>query len=147
MTVTLTLELARQMVAAALGAAHEQGALVTAAVVDAGGHLVALERLDGAEIAGPTLATDKAFSAVSHRISTLELGRLAVPGAPLFGVQMANGGRWTIIGGGVPLWSGGRVVAGVGVSGGTVEQDVAAAQVGALVWAAAGGDLDDEPQP
>lgn len=147
MTVTVTLELARQMLAAAVASAREQGALVTAAVVDAGGHLVALERLDGAEIAGPTLATDKAYSAVSHRISTLELGRLAVPGAPLFGVQMAHGGRWTIIGGGLPLWSGGRTVGGIGVSGGTVEQDVAAAESGRLVWLAAGGTGDDRQQP
>ena len=66
-TVVVDLGLAQRMSAAARGEAAALGALVSAAVVDAGGHLVAFERMDGAEIAGPVLARDKAYTAVAHR--------------------------------------------------------------------------------
>ena len=129
------LELARSMVGAALAAAAGQGALVSAAVVDAGGHLVAFERMDGAEIAGPVLAPDKAFTAVAHRIGTHELAPMVAPGGPLAGMSAAGGGRYVCFAGGLPLWSGGRVVGGVGVSGGSAEEDLAAATAAAEVFA------------
>ena len=78
----ITLALAGRMTAAAIARAAELGALVSAAVVDAGGHLVHFQRMDGAEIAGPTLAVDKAFTAVAHRIATAELAALARAGRP-----------------------------------------------------------------
>ena len=127
---------AREMVAAALAAAVGQGALVSAAVVDAGGNLVAFERMDGAEIAGPVLAPDKAYTAVAHRIGTHELATLVAPGGPLAGMNAAGGGRYVCFAGGLPLWADGRAVAGIGVSGGTAEQDLAAATAGAAVFAA-----------
>jgi uncharacterized protein GlcG (DUF336 family) len=128
------LTLARELVAAALATASAAGALVSAAVVDAGGHLVAFERMDGAEIAGPVLAPDKAFTAVAHRIGTHELTALVAPGGPLAGMQSAGGGRYVCFAGGLPLWSADRVVGGVGVSGGTAEQDLAAAAAAAAVF-------------
>lgn len=128
------LELARQMVAAALSAARLQDALVSAAVVDGGGHLVCFERMDDAEIAGPVLAVDKAYTAVAHRARTHELAALVIPGGPLAGMASADHGRFVCFAGGLPLWSGGRVVAGVGVSGGTAEQDLACARAGAQVF-------------
>jgi uncharacterized protein GlcG (DUF336 family) len=139
------LQLARTMVAAALAAAVDQQALVSAAVVDAGGHLVAFERMDGAEIAGPVLAPDKAFTSVAHRIGTHELTPLVAPGGPLAGMSSAGGGRYVCFAGGLPLWSGGRVVGGVGVSGGTAEQDLTAAQAAAAVFTAHEQRLAHEP--
>ncbi|MGZ4709925.1 MAG: GlcG/HbpS family heme-binding protein, partial [Acidimicrobiales bacterium] len=76
------LALARRMVAAARESAASAGALVSVAVVDAGGHLVCFERMDGAEIAGPVLAPDKAYTAVAHRAATHELAPLVEPGGP-----------------------------------------------------------------
>jgi uncharacterized protein GlcG (DUF336 family) len=134
----IDLELAGQMTAAALARAREVDALVSAAVVDAGGHLVHFQRMDGAEIAGPTLAVDKAFTAVAHRIDTAALGPLAAPGGELAGLAANGGGRYVVFGGGVPLWSGERVVGGIGVSGGTVEQDIACAKGALDVWEARG---------
>jgi uncharacterized protein GlcG (DUF336 family) len=64
------LGLARSMVAAAVQAATTQDAFVSVAVADGGGHLVCFERMDGAEIAGPVLAPDKAYTAVAHRART-----------------------------------------------------------------------------
>jgi uncharacterized protein GlcG (DUF336 family) len=130
----LDLDLARAMCRTALDRAHHEGALVSVAVVDSGGHLVAFERMDGAEIAGPTLATDKAYTAVAHRIATHELTVLAAPGGPLQGLQANGGGRYVTFAGGLPLWRSGRVVAAVGVSGGTAEQDLAIATAAAALW-------------
>jgi len=122
------LDLARRMVAAAIQTATQQQALVSAAVVDAGGHLICFERMDGAEIAGPVLAVDKAYTAVAQRSGTHELASMVASGGSLAGMNSADHGRYICFGGGLPLWSEGRVVAGIGVSGGTVEQDLAAAE-------------------
>jgi uncharacterized protein GlcG (DUF336 family) len=129
--------LAEEMAGAALAKAAELGALVSVAVVDAGGHLVHFQRMDGAEIAGPTLATDKAFTAVAHRIATAELGPLTVDGGPLQGMQANGGGRYVVFAGGLPCWEGSggaaRVVGAIGVSGGSAEEDAAIAEAGLAV--------------
>jgi len=131
------LELARQMVAAALRQAATQEALVSVAIVDDGGHLICFERMDGAEIAGPVLALDKSYTAVAHRAGTHELGPQVSPGGPLVGMHSADHGRFICFAGGLPLWSEGRVVGGVGVSGGTAEQDLACAEVAAKIFRSA----------
>lgn len=128
MASTVSLSVALDLVAAAHAEAGRRGALVSVAVVDAGGHLVAFGRMDGAEIAGPTLATDKAFTAVANSIATDELAVLAAPGGELFGLQANGGGRYVIFGGGIPLRSDGAIVGAVGVSGSTSENDVACAR-------------------
>ena len=131
------LDLAVRMCAAARARAAEIDALVSVAVVDAGGHLVAFTRMDGAEIAGPVLARDKAYTATAHRCPTDELTPLVAPGGDLAGLYAADGGRYIAFGGGLPLWSGGRVVGGVGVSGGSAAQDVDAARSALAVFTAA----------
>ena len=78
-TVVVDLDLARRMCAAARREATGLGALVSVAVVDAGGHLVAFERMDDAEIAGPVLARDKAYTAVAHRCATADLAAAERP--------------------------------------------------------------------
>ena len=130
----ITLALAARMTAAAVERATDLGAVVSAAVVDAGGHLVHFQRMDAAEIAGSTLAVDKAFTAVAHRIDTSELTALAAPDGPLAGLHANGGGRYVVFGGGLPCWSGDRVAAGIGVSGGTAEQDSACARAAWSVW-------------
>jgi uncharacterized protein GlcG (DUF336 family) len=139
----LTLSLAALMTEAAVGRAAELGAVVSAAVVDAGGHLVHFQRMDRAEIAGPTLAVDKAYTAVAHRAATGDLTALAAPGGALAGLHANGGGRYVVFGGGLPCWSGdasdgvvfgGVVVGGIGVSGGTTEQDVACAEAALTVF-------------
>jgi len=130
----VTLAIAEEFCRRALDEARRHGALVSVAVVDAGGHLISFARMDGAEIAGPTLAVDKAFTAVSHRIATEELAGLCSPGGELYGLHANGGGRYVIFAGGVPLWSGGRVVGAVGVSGGTTSQDAACAAAAAAAW-------------
>lgn len=133
----IVLTLGQRMAEAARRSAVASGALVSVAVVDAGGHLVVFERMDGAEIAGPVLARDKAFTAVAHRVATHELTDLVLPGAELAGMNSADGGRYIAFGGGLPLWDADRVIGGVGVSGGSSEQDVAAATAALAVFSAA----------
>lgn len=119
------------MTRAAVDHAAELGVVVSAAVVDQGGHLVHFQRMDGAEIAGPTLAVDKAFTAVAHRTSTAELGPRTVPGGALQGMHANGGGRYVVFAGGLPCWSTDRqpsVVAGIGVSGGSAEEDSSCAK-------------------
>ena len=140
----IDLDLALALCARAREVAAGDDALVSVAVVDAGGHLVAFTRMDGAEIAGPTLARDKAYTAVAHRAATADLGPLVADGGELVGMYAADGGRYVAFAGGVPLWSRGRVVGGVGVSGGTAEQDSRAACAAADIFDALELVLDAE---
>jgi len=133
--VTIDLNAASAIVTAALDKAAVLGARVSVAVLDAGGNLVAFARMDGAEIAGPSLAVDKAYTSVSNQITTEELSVLAAPGAPLFGIHSNGGGRFVIFGGGIPIFRADEVIGGIGVSGGTVEEDVACATAGLAAYA------------
>jgi uncharacterized protein GlcG (DUF336 family) len=130
----ITLGLAAKMTQAAVERAAALGAVVSAAVVDQGGHLVHFQRMDKAEIAGPTLAVDKAFTAVAHRIATAELTAMTQPGGDLWGLQANGSGRYVVFGGGIPCWHDGLVVGAVGVSGGTAEEDAECARAGVAVF-------------
>ncbi|MCD2443283.1 heme-binding protein [Agromyces sp. SYSU K20354] len=136
--VSIGLDLAVELVGAARRRAEELGVAVSIAVVDAGGHLIGFARMDGAEIAGPTLAVDKAFTAVAHRAPTSELGGLAVPGGVLFGLHANGGGRYVLFPGGMPLAVEGVVVGGVGVSGADAADDEACARVAVELFASRG---------
>src|SRR5499426_3700922 len=124
----LTLEDARQMLSAAEAKAASFGIPYCVAVVDAGGHLVAFLRQDGALIGSIDLAIDKALTARIFDKTTSYLATLAQPGEPLFGIQESNGGKVVIFGGGVPVVVDETIVGAVGASAGTVEQDIAVAE-------------------
>jgi uncharacterized protein GlcG (DUF336 family) len=93
--------------------------------------------MDGAEIAGPTLAVDKAYTSVAHRIETGQLAALTAPGAELAGMSSNGGGRYIAFAGGIPCWDGDRVVGGIGVSGGSAAQDQQCAAAGHAISLAA----------
>ena len=120
----LTLALARLLGDLAEAEAAAVGVPVTVAVVDGEAGLVYLARMDDALPASRDLAIAKAQTAASLRMTTEEVGRLAAPGAALYGIQHVAPGRVVLFGGGLPLRLGGAVVGGIGVSGGTVEEDV-----------------------
>ena len=69
-----------------------------------------------------------------HRCATADLTPLVAPGGDLVGMHSADAGRYITFGGGVPLWSMNRVVGGVGVSGGSVAEDVEAANAAQTVF-------------
>ncbi len=111
--------------------AKSKGVSVVVAVCDAGGNLIAFERGEDAYIASTDIAINKAFTSASLKMSTKEVGKLAQPGASLYGIQFTNGGKIVIFGGGEPLYKNGVIVGALGVSGGTAEEDTAFAEYGA----------------
>jgi uncharacterized protein GlcG (DUF336 family) len=125
---SLTLGDAKRMLSAAEAKAASLGVAYNVAVVDAGGHLVAFLRQDGALIGSIDLAIDKAITARIFDKATSELARLAQSGKPLFGIHQSNAGKVVIFGGGIPVVVGNSIVGAVGASAGTVEQDIAVAQ-------------------
>jgi uncharacterized protein GlcG (DUF336 family) len=124
----LTLDDAKQMLSAAEAKAESLGIPYNMAVVDAGGHLLAFLRQDGALIGSIDLAIDKAVTARLFDKATSDLAHLAQSGKPLFGIQESNAGKVVIFGGGIPVVVDGHIVGAVGTSAGTVEQDIAVAE-------------------
>jgi uncharacterized protein GlcG (DUF336 family) len=122
------------MLGAGEAKAEQIGIPYNIAVVDAGGHLLAFSRQDGALIGGIDLAIQKAFTARICDISTGELAELAQPGKPLYGIHVSNGGKIVIFRGGFPIRRKGIVIGAIGTSAGTVEQDMAVAEaaIGAI---------------
>ena len=70
----------------------------------------------------------------SRGLSTKDIGQMAQPGQPLFGINATNGGRIVIFAGGIPLTRDGEVVGAIGVSGGTVDQDHEVAEAGVAAF-------------
>lgn len=120
----MTLSLALALIAAAREKAQEIGVPMVIAVVDAGGNLVAQQRMDNALLVSISLSLNKAYTAVALKMPTHELALLAQPEQPLFGIHNADGGRIVVFGGGMPLKADGAIIGGVGVSGGSVEEDM-----------------------
>lgn len=124
----LEIEEAKVMIAAAIQTAKEAQAAETICIVDDGGYLVALERMNGARNTSPELAMAKAFTASGHRRSTHLFNQ---PGGPAtihgeaFGIHAMMPGKFAIFVGGFPIVVNGQVIGGVGVSGGAGEEDIA----------------------
>lgn len=128
---TITLQDAKRMLAAAEAQADSIGVAYNIAIVDAGGHLVAFLRQDGALIGSIDLAIDKAVTARLFDLATSDLATLAQSGKPLFGIQESNAGKVIIFAGGIPVKVNGNTIGAVGASAGTIEQDIAVAAAAA----------------
>ena len=126
----LTLEGAKLMLLASERKAIQIGVPMDIAIVDEGGNLLAFERMDGAKITGIDIAINKAFTAAASRRGTHEYAEVASPGKPAFGIHVSNQCRFVIFGGGLPILVKGEVIAGIGCSSGTAEQDRLVAQAG-----------------
>jgi glc operon protein GlcG len=117
----ITSDLAKQVVAAALAEARANGWTMAAAVVDPAGILVYFEKIDDTQHASPRIAIDKARSAAMFKRPTktfqdsVERGGVGLRVMTLRGAMPVEGG--------VPIVVDGRIVGGLGVSGGTAEQD------------------------
>ncbi|MFC5712068.1 heme-binding protein [Thalassorhabdus alkalitolerans] len=125
----LTLEEAHIMIEAAKQKAEEINVLETIAIVDEGGYLIALDRMNNSRITGPEIAMAKGFTAAGHKRSThlfnKEPNGPVLPGNEAFGIQHMIPGKFAVFVGGFPIVVNGEVVGGVGVSGGNGEQDTA----------------------
>lgn len=128
----LRLDEAQRLAQAAVEGARAMGLPIVVCVADPAGAPMLLHRMDGALPASTDIALNKAFTAAAFRMATHELGDLAQPGRPLYGVQATNQGRVVLFGGGYPCRRGGAVAGAIGVSGGTVEQDMQIASLALL---------------
>ena len=131
----LTLEVAKSVAAAAEAEATKRGSTVVIVVVDDGGHVLFLERLNDTQVASVEVGIGKARTAAIFRrpskdfedqVRNGRVAALALPGA-------------TPLQGGVPLVLGGQVVGAIGVSGNTPQEDEDIAKAGAAVFAQAVG--------
>ena len=98
---------------------------VAVCVTDTHGNVVLQHRMSGAPGFSIELSERKAYTSALVRMRTADLLPLVQPGQPLFPLSMVSGGRYCAMGGGAPFTNEGVVVAGVGVSGGTVDEDIA----------------------
>ena len=127
----MTLSLAEKITDAVLAEAKRIGVKAVVCISDAGGHPRLVKSMDDAYIASYDVAVNKAFTVVALKMATIDLKPLAQPGESLYGIQFTNGGKIVIFGGGDPLTnSDGKIIGGLGVSGGSEDQDTALSAFG-----------------
>ena len=117
---------ARIMLEASIKKAEEFGIAATVAIVDAGGHLLLLERMDGGRFHTVHSSTTKAVSSASNKRPTTTRGaqNQDLDTLHALGLTLAAGpSRWTAMEGGFPIISKGECIGGIGVSGGDWQQD------------------------
>lgn len=124
----MTLQLALAIIRRGEELAASLGVPMVFTVVDEGGNMVAMHRMDHSLLASIAVSGSKAYTAVALQCPTDEAAQTILPGQSLYGLQQTHPGRFCLFGGGVPIIRGGRCVGGLGASGGTVEQDTAAAR-------------------
>jgi uncharacterized protein GlcG (DUF336 family) len=124
----LSYEEARVLIEGAEAKSIEIGVPMCIAVADESGNLIAFKRMDGSKVLSVSLSQDKAFTAAVSRRGTHEYNAECIPGNLIFGIHTSCNGRFTVLGGGLPVVVDDVVVGGVGLSSGTPVQDMACAQ-------------------
>src|SRR4051812_8476494 len=121
----ITLEQALAHIAAGIEEAKRQELTLAFAVVDAGGHLVALQRMDGTPWIAPEVALGKAWTAAAYGLPSASQGeKMKELHAFSAAISAATHGRYTPQIGGLPITDdGGAVIGAMGASGGTGQQD------------------------
>lgn len=131
----MTLEVALKLIEKVKQKAREVGVKAVVAVSNRAARPVAIECMDDSYFASFDVAVNKAFTVVSLKMPTSTLKELAQPGASLYGIQFTNDSKIVIFGGGVPLYNkNGVLIGGLGVSGGSEEQDTGLAEYGEKVF-------------
>jgi uncharacterized protein GlcG (DUF336 family) len=128
---TISLEQAEKIIAAAKAKSIELNTKMNISVVDAGANILAFVRMDGAWLGSADISLKKAKTARFFDMNTGIIGGLSQPGESLFGIEHSNGGLITFPGGVPVLNKAGEVIGAIGVSGSSVENDHAVAVAGA----------------
>ncbi|QZY54133.1 cob(I)yrinic acid a,c-diamide adenosyltransferase [Crassaminicella profunda] len=118
----LNLCIAKKMAEAAEAKAKSMGVPIVFSVVDEGGNLILIHRMEDSLLASIDISMNKAYTASSLKLPTHEVAKISQPGEMLYGIQ--NMDRMIVFGGGYPLKIGKIFVGGMGVSGGSVEEDM-----------------------
>lgn len=119
----MTLELSKKLIQSIEEEAKRRGKRAVIAVCGPEGNPVAVHVMDGAFLVSFDVAMKKAYTSVAVKMSTMELSKLAQPGQTFYGLEGLDGGKIVIFGGGVPLIYQGTIIGGLGISGGTGEED------------------------
>jgi len=119
----MTLAVAKKIAERVEEKAEEIGVKAVVAVANEGARPVLVECTDDSFIASYDIALNKAYTSAALKMSTAQLKKLSQPGEPLYGIQFTNQSKIVIFGGGEPIMDGGHLIGGVGVSGGTEEED------------------------
>ena len=121
---TYDLATLKLMAEAAEAKATELGVPIVFAGVDDGGNLMLLHRMSDSLLGSIDIAIGKAFTSAAFKLPTSALKDASTPSGELHGIQNSNDGRVVVFGGGLPVFIDGRIAGGIGVSGGTVDEDV-----------------------
>ena len=127
----ITLDTAKRLIDKIEQEAIRRGKKAAIAICGPDGNPVAVHVMDGAFLVGFDAAMKKAYTAVAVQMSTLEFGAFAQPGATFFGADKLDNGKIIIFGGGVPIKVGDHIIGGIGISGGSGEDDHDLASYGA----------------
>lgn len=120
---SLDLELSIKFSKASIRKANELGIKIVVALADKNGCLTLLNRMEDSLIASIKLAEKKAYTSAVLNMSTSEITK-----SGLVGIVSSMEGKIVSFGGGVPIKNNGKLIGGIGISGGTVEQDIEIAQ-------------------
>src|SRR4051812_38555754 len=100
------------------------GVPVALSIIDVHGNIILKHRMNSAPVFAADLSERKAYPSALVGLRTADLDPLVQPGQSLYALMGVSGGQYCSMGGGAPLTFAGQRIAGVGVSGGTVEQDI-----------------------
>ena len=123
-------ELAQQIVDKAVEKSKQMGVKMCIAILDSGGNLKSFTRMDDAWVGSIDIAIKKAKTACHFAMPSGEIGKLSLPGQPLYGIEHSNDGLITFPGGLPIVDNEGMLVGAIGVSGDSVENDHIVAQAG-----------------
>lgn len=120
----ITLDIAKKLLEAAEKKAKEINVPVVIAIVDEGGNLIAQHKMDDSLLVSISLSVSKAYTSVALKMSSEKLSTMTIPGKPLYGLENSTDKNLCIIGGGIPIIINNKLIGAIGVSGGTVEEDI-----------------------
>lgn len=123
-----TLQSAKEMADRAWEMASKLGVGIVFSAVDRGGNLLLLHRMEAALLGSIDISINKAYTANAFQMPTHKMAQSCQPGQALYGVQFTNQGRVVIFGGGYPVYKNGVLIGAIGVSGGSVEEDMTIAR-------------------
>jgi uncharacterized protein GlcG (DUF336 family) len=129
----VSFEVAQEIIEKAVEKSKQIGVKMCIAVLDSGGNLKSFTRMDDAWVGSIDIAIKKAKTACYFAMPSGEIGKLSVPGSPLYGIEHSNDGLITFPGGLPIVDEEGMLIGAIGVSGDTVENDHLVAQAGVNV--------------
>lgn len=108
--------------------ARGMGVAAAFAIVDSGRNLVGFLRMSGTALGAIEVAQGKAYTSCSVEMKTADLAPHVLPGAAFYGFETSHRHPLVVFGGGVPVRRNGMVIGAVGVSGGSLQDDITLAE-------------------